>query len=299
MQLPRESSVIFLTTTALLTLTSQSSFAFSITPNQPGADTYIPTEEYILPPDRQGITFLSPPSVTKIERDSDLTKKLDNLLKAAFGATGTIDTGWSFTFAPNDLEGSFHITEYVAVGKPTQVGANFRIEYRPIGGDPKPANKELHWIQRVVNNHNITDNPGHGNQEDVIDRKSNVKSPFYDVSWAWPEGIFGDRPRRESENNHNWLGEVYLAELTAPKTVTIYNGVQWGWKNRVSCPMPKNPPKLQGRDGTAPGETEPVPGDSTELPVECQTVPEPSSILGILITGALALLGIRKQHDYR
>ena len=294
MQLQKQYPIIFLTTTALLALTGQSSLAFSITPNQPGAGTYVPSEEYNLPPDRQGVTFLSPFSVTKIQPNSDSTKKLDDLLKAGFGATGTIDTGWTFTFA-NDLAGSFNITQYVAVGKPTEVGANFRLEYKPMGSDPTPAAKELHWIQRVVDNHSITGN--HGDKEDVIDRKATVKSPFYDASWAWPEGTFGDKPRREPQNNHNWLGEVYLAELTAPKTVTIYNGVQWGWKNQVSCPIPKNPPKQQGSNGTDPGETGPIPGNPTDPPVECQTVPEPSSIFGLFTLAGLGLTRLRQKRS--
>ncbi|WP_026098655.1 PEP-CTERM sorting domain-containing protein [Kamptonema formosum] len=39
--------------------------------------------------------------------------------------------------------------------------------------------------------------------------------------------------RQYPQYNHYWSAELYLVEPTAPKQVTIYNGISWGWKNEV------------------------------------------------------------------
>ena len=59
--------IVFFVTALLLALTSQSLFAFSITPAQPGADTYDASEDYF-PPGLMGTTTLNPLSVTSIAR---------------------------------------------------------------------------------------------------------------------------------------------------------------------------------------------------------------------------------------
>jgi hypothetical protein len=245
----KQYSLGFFTTTLLVVLTSQSSFAFTITPPQPGASiTYDPSEEYILPDGRKGITTLNPLSVTSIARGG--TAAFLATLKAAFPA-------WNFNKAANDLAGSFDVEVYDALGTPSAVGADFRLQYNPAGGDPTPANNELHWIQRVVDNHNITNNPGHGNFEDVIDGLPSQTDPFYDTFGDADEDSFHDFPtRHDADKNHFWFADLYLVELTAPQTVTIYNGVRWGWTN---------------------------------------TVPEPSSVLGLLALGTLGAASTIKR----
>ena len=114
----------------------------------------------------------------------------------------------------------------------------------PQGSDPQTGGDiELHWIQRVFDNHNITNNPGHGNLENVID--ATIGKPFtdpgrlfydFDVNFATPP-LFVDFPGRvDPAQTHNWLAELYLASIdkNQPQTVTIYNGVRWGWENVIS-----------------------------------------------------------------
>jgi hypothetical protein len=235
----------FLTTTLLITLTTQSSLAFSIKPVGPRGATqnWDPDESYTFFANQnqmRGTTTLSPTAVRNLARG---------------GTTGFLTTlrrnfpTWNFLVASTALFGSFEVKTYDAVGTTNEgVGANFLLEYTPSFSDPKPDSGRLNWIQRVVDNHNITGNPGHGNQEDIIDNGRRTNNPFYfdppPLSIgpeAYPfETKFADTPRRgDFSRNHNWLAEVYLVNHIGPKDVIIYNGIQWGWQNRVqSVPEP-------------------------------------------------------------
>jgi hypothetical protein len=59
---------------------------------------------------------------------------------------------------------------------------------------------------------------------------ADADSPFYNESTGLStEDTFYDTPfRSDIKENHNWDAELYLVEETAPKTVTIYNGIKWG-----------------------------------------------------------------------
>jgi hypothetical protein len=64
--------------------------------------------------------------------------------------------------------------------------------------------------------------------------------PYYGSTYS----TFQDTSYREdATENHNWVAELYLAELQNPNTffgttsrepykVKIFSGIQWGWKNR-------------------------------------------------------------------
>ena len=220
-------SLSFLATTLLIALTTQSSLAFSINPLGPlgATQNWDPDESYTLTDGRTGITRLNPTAAQSLTRGG--TTSLLTLLSSNF-------PNWTFNPAGNDLAGSFEVQIYDAVGTPNQVGAQFRLQYIPGINDPTPNGNNLHWIQRVFDNHNITNNPSHGNSENVIDIGSGVTNPFYDTAFDASETHFFDFSRRgDANNNHNWLAELYLVDQTAPETVTIYNGVQWGWNNEV------------------------------------------------------------------
>lgn len=252
--------ILCLVTTPLIAFSSSSVFAFSITPMQPGAtNIYDAEEEYIIN-GQKGVTRLNPLSVTKLPRGG--TAGLLNLLNTQF-----LPNGWTFQKADADLAGSFNITHYDAVGTPITVGADFALDYVAQGDDPVTrGNTQLHWIQRVFDNHNITDNPGHGNKENVIDVLT-TKKPFtdpgrlfydFDANFATPPH-FEDGPRRpDADKNHSWNAELYLVSIdtTNPNTVTIYNGVRWGWTN---------------------------------------TIPEPSSVLGLLALGTIGAASTLKR----
>jgi hypothetical protein len=222
-------SLSFLTTTLLIALTTQSSLAFSITPPLYGAKE----ESYTLANQSKGVTRLSPINLTSITRGGTI------------GFLGTLRRDfrtWTFNPAPNDLAGRFEVETYNAVGiaayagdqKVEVLGADLIFNYIPGIGDS--TGSSLHWIQRVYSNHSIT---GHGNYEDIIDNGSEIANPFYDAPGYSAPPYFEDRVRRpDLDKNHSWLAQLYLVELTGPQQVTIYNGVQWGWENKVE-PVPE------------------------------------------------------------
>ena len=131
--------------------------------------------------------------------------------------------------------------------------SEFLLTYSPVkAGDilpnqvnPTPQNNNLHWIQWIVSNHggklyknNQVQDLRHGNGDNNIDVLADADSPFYDESTSWAtEDTFYDSPlRSDIKENHNWAAELYLVEETGPKTVTIYNGIKWGWKNTYTPP---------------------------------------------------------------
>ena len=75
---------------------------------------------------------------------------------------------------------------------------------------------------------------------------ADADSPFYDESSPFATEVnFYDNPfRSDIKENHNWAAELYLVEETSPKTVTIYNGIKWGWKNTYI--PPKTSKKFSG-----------------------------------------------------
>ncbi|MEG4293255.1 PEP-CTERM sorting domain-containing protein [Microcoleus sp. C2C3] len=223
-------SLSFLTTTLLIALTTQSSLAFSINPLGPVGATqnWDPDESYTLTNQRTGITRLNPTAVLSLTQGG--TSSLFALLNSNF-------SDWTFNSAANDLAGTFEVQTYDAVGTASQVGAQLRLQYIPGINDPTPNGNNLHWIQRVVNNHNIRAGGGHDINANIIDNDARITDPFYDITFGvqpFDERTFFDFSRRvDTDKNHNWLAELYLVDETAPKQVTIYNGIQWGWNNEV------------------------------------------------------------------
>ena len=273
-------SLVSLTTTLLLALIEQSGIAFTITPKQPGASiAYDQEESYVLVPGSQGKTELSPSSVTSVPRNG--SQSFLDKLREDF-------PDWVFNPAPNDLTGNFKIQVYDAVGETSRVGAFFQLKYIPGGSDPTPSGNELHWIQRVVNNHNITDNPGYGNLEDVIDRLPGNSTPFYDLGAnnGTNERTFVDLSQRNNpQDNHYWSAELHLVELIAPKEVRIYNGVSWGWTNTYT--PPSDPCSGgSGGGGCFRAFTDQDVTFSSNIPAPSTSVPEYTSRLGLLALGA-------------
>lgn len=247
--------IFCLVTTPLIAFSSSSVLAFSITPMQPGATNIYDAEEEYMINGQKGVTRLNPLSVTELPRGG--TAGLLNLLNTQF-----VPNGWTFQTAANDLAGSFNITDYDAVGTPTEVGANFALDYVPQGTDPVTGgNTQLHWIQRIFNNHASLGS--HGDNDNAIDASRNkpFTDPgrlFYDTDAVVqidnptppPPTIplrysdpphFEDSPRRpDADKNHSWNAELYLVSIdtTNPNTVTIYNGVNWGWRNYCKQTIP-------------------------------------------------------------
>lgn len=253
-------SLNFFTTTLLISLTTQSSLAFNITPPRHG-----PTgERYTLENQTKGFARRNPTDLISITRG---------------GTIGFLETlrrefpTWTFNSAPNDLAGRFDVYMYSGLAtigysndyqKVELVGGNLELNYIPGIGDPEPTSSSLRWIQRVLySNYTIT---WDGSYEDFIDVGSEAIDPFYDLLGSTPPFFESFASRSDLNKNHTWLAELYLVNQTAPNQVTIYNGVQWGWESRVES-------------------------------VPDQSVPEPLTILGAAT--ALGYGGILKRQYFK
>jgi hypothetical protein len=149
-------------------------------------------------------------------------------------------SGWTFVAAANDLSNnSLRVHTYDVEGTPARVGAEFDVEYVPGAGDPTT---NIHWIQVVTDNHNLTNNPGHGNFENVVDNPFSPlgRAPYYDDGGAADMRNFYDFPGRTDANmSHSWVADLYLVSgpnAGTPGQVTVYNGIRWGWRNE---PVPE------------------------------------------------------------
>jgi hypothetical protein len=251
--------LVFLATNLLVTLTNQSAMGFSLKFGRGATSYYNPTVPYVIDANTRGVTYLEPRYVApiKLGGTNDFFKmlNLDNDPRWL---------GWNFIPSDKNLYGNFDISTYYACGAQTNcgkekldkkwnirggVGAYIDIKYNPKKTDPKPGEGKIHWIQRVVNNHSMYDEHQissgagvHGRRHDGIDIPiyQNV-NPYYDTVASANENSFQDRPYRPDANkSHTWFADLYLVEEIAPKTVKIYNGVRWGWINRVY--RRKNPP---------------------------------------------------------
>lgn len=184
-----------------------------------------------------GFTFLDPPVPTNPLNVGDQPYyNFFNVLNRSFGTFN----GWNITGNAQALSaGSIQVHTYSAVGTATRVGAQFDVQYVPGAKDPA-AN--MHWIQVVSDNHNITNNPGHGNLENVVDLAGdNTRTPYYDTGTpvvANSRNLIDTPGRTDVEQSHNWQAALFLvsgpnAPGTAanPATITVYNdsGIYWGW----------------------------------------------------------------------
>lgn len=164
--------------------------------------------------------------------NEDLSSYFD-VLTATYGDA----QGWSYTIADEELsDGSLVVHTYDAYGGDF-VGAEFHVEYVP--GDDDPT-ENLHWIQIVWDNHNITDNPGHGNSEQTVDVAAGQGNPYYDDGGAATGSFFYDFPKRPDElEDHWWYADLFLVSGPAigagAGEVTILGGIRWGWENHVTC----------------------------------------------------------------
>ena len=179
-----------------------------------------------------------------------------NLLSTLFPGS----SGWSYSsgvLAP----GSLTVMTYAAIGPPNiagSVGADFYVKYTPMNTptitDPTT---NLHWIQIIYDNYNISNNPGYGNPEFIVDNGASPRSilnpngrvPYYDDGGAATGGstavntvYFFDRPLRDNPGQKDtWIADLYLVSGPAigagAGNITIYGGVQWGWTN-TPVPLP-------------------------------------------------------------
>lgn len=157
-----------------------------------------------------------------------------DVLSAAFPTSA----GWSYQSAVKPLsDNSLVVRTYDVQGTAARVGAEFHLDYVAHDGDPTT---NLHWIQVVTDNHNVTDNKGHGNAENIVDLAPTATSPYYDDGFAATSSSFYDFPGRTDANqSHTWKAQLFLVTGPAagtPGLITFYGGVEWGWENH---PVPE------------------------------------------------------------
>jgi hypothetical protein len=146
---------------------------------------------------------------------------------------------------------------YVGIrSDPTRNGFTSGFAVQAPENPPGIAPGTAHWVQVIADNYNISNNPGFGNPENILDNGGvnfggggampPVTSPYYDAVGAAGATSFYDAPRRDNQANLNqsnwWLADLFLAtgpgptgQLSrgaAPGTVTFENpGIQYGWGN--------------------------------------------------------------------
>ena len=233
----RHYPIAILSALLLLSSSKKTVWGFSVTPPIP--ELYIPQRTEILDRGWESIVDLAPLSILPVGGSPFLK---DTLLNAPLSG------GWNFFAAPQDLAGSFDLFGYTAEITPIDgqlaVGASLKLTYNPGAGDPDD-DANLFWIQSI-----FTTAPAAGAfGPTYIDNGFNLEHPFYGgrkkmkdnslkkTNRQFEDGVFRSNPWER----HQWYGELYLAELTAPKTVTIHNGISWGWQNTWRRRQLKNP----------------------------------------------------------
>jgi hypothetical protein len=234
----------FLITPILVVLTERVGWTFSITFKPMPNGIYNSEVKYYNGQGQGVVNAVNMEQLLPPIDDPTDSKDFMSILKNSFSS------GWQFNTANNELSGSFNIENYYACGPQTLcgvpansafagiigtggIGAFLDVTYNPVGRDPTPVANSLYWVQRIINNHNIAG--GYGSLTDGLDIAPGQSDPYYPGTVG--ENFFIDRPYRPNpQDDHYWFAELYLVEETAPKTVTIYNGIKWGWKNTYTPP---------------------------------------------------------------
>lgn len=229
---------------ALLLLTGlfglEPAWAFSIVPAaSPDSTAFVPSQSYPLQNDKSGVVTRNPIGFTSIQPGG--TEDFLTQLKSEYPPS----RGWKFIAAAEELKGSFKVSAYHVFFNGA-LGGGFAFDYLPQGDDPVTTDgTRLHWIQRIVSNHKR--GSAHGTPENRIaflgqsKKSKQPETPFFDLapekksSQSIPPRFRYDAGKNDPENEHQWFSEVHLVSVSTKdsKTVTIYNGVRWGWENRL------------------------------------------------------------------
>jgi hypothetical protein len=147
----------------------------------------------------------------------------------------------------------FKITNYSAINNGAIGGGQLVVDFTPQQGAVLPAN--LHWIQIVTDNYNITGvnganlaaPKGPGKFENVVDATGSA-TPYYDVAAA--AGGFGAKfnatpPHFEDFSSRLeptaafptivWNANLFLVSDNGANFVTVYDAVDWGWVSQYSA----------------------------------------------------------------
>lgn len=259
--------------------------------------TFLIAMEAVVAPALQGMTITHPPimnsstSFPGTNADVELHAPATHISSASDTFQTTLAKqfpGWTFDISNRELAGDLTINTYNPIANATSGGALFDATYTRDATDPVLAN--LYFIQMVS-----TSDPLDGATSPYIDPYKNDDAngeelPFFHTRVNASEGNeknsaagtyhFRDQSMRgyptppampPMRTSKSWMGELLLASWdgtvspTGLGTVTVYDGVQWGWSIQ------------QYASSTAPS------GASQDKVLAVAT-PEPSSIV-MLLTG--------------
>ena len=153
----------------------------------------------------------------------------------AWIAPGEAGVGWNLLNG-GTLNGIFEITQYDAGFTDCCGGVEIWIDYTPGAGDP--AEDDVVWSQAIATNSKLPGALGPGNP--YLD----IKNPVGPDDWGPPVypyqylgAKFYDFPCRDCPGCCDdvtwWNGFAYLSEVDyTAKTLTVYEGVDWGFDIR-------------------------------------------------------------------
>jgi hypothetical protein len=340
----------FILTSLPIAFTSQSAVAVSLNFSSSSLTAYRPYDFYQTSVGSQG--YVMTRSIKQLTApNSTSNAAFWSVLTSSFPS----ESGWKFQSAGGTpLYGTFDISQYQTCSpSPTngacgietlpaqKVGAALFLNYIPnlAMGDPDPITGRVRWIQWVRSNH--PKDGAHDTPESVIDLDGRYPgTPYYD---AYPNNVnaaspypFEDVPSRvDPDFQHDWIAQLFLAvespqtQGSTTRTVTLYDGIEWGWLNRILSkkkqPVP-NPvcPPVNNSTG---GNCSPSPDDPPSSPPsglcfnsidqvyescpppssarfalqveesspEITSVPEPTTTTALLAVGAWAGISWRKR----
>ncbi|MFM2063992.1 MAG: hypothetical protein RLZZ507_3663 [Cyanobacteriota bacterium] len=288
--LSRQYSLVLFASTLIVALTNETGAAFTIIPSNPSDVEFYREQSFAqVSPNRDAITVIDKSLwYNPLRRGGTLSFNTALNLWSLGSQQGLF--GWEFQRAKNDLKGSFEILTYqacnlgdgcggastpiedIGTGVFRGVGSLFHLKYHPEEGDPQPGQGKLHWIQVVQANYG-RGNPGVPFVYGIpfVDNGGRKDTPYYDYpGYRFAgEDFFMDRAYAAGINNARrntyFTAQLFLVEETTlpgsqKRTATIYNGIRWGWKNKVSrrsCPAkslskncsPPPPPVCTGGSG--------------------------------------------------
>ncbi len=247
MNIPLKIGLCALAPLALVLTPSPSLAKFKVVP--PKAANYVPKVGPVACGAGLCTTTLDPAQITPLSGLSYILPAVNLLFDTIFQRPGYLIN----PLGPS-LDINFNITDYEAVNNGVIGGGQLVVDYTPQQGAVLPAN--LHWIQIVTDNYNITGvnganlkaPKGPGKPENVVDATGSA-TPYYDVAAA--AGGFGAKfnatpPHFEDFSSRleptaanptiNWNADLFLVSDNGKKGVTVYDAVEWGW---VSQYMPK------------------------------------------------------------
>lgn len=181
------------------------------------------------------------------DRHADATKRW-TINKRELAGDIILDTYKAFV----DERPVVNISDFTVYEKrpdPGVGGAAFGLRYRSGEGDPTTG---LHWIQVIRTNVPLSGGDAPGAYSIYLDNADNraAGAPWYEAPGDGVHGTFqdaqrrtnfwmADRPSRAIVDGVDWQAQVFLATGDiARRTLTIYDGVWWGFGLSTNVPSP-------------------------------------------------------------